>query len=103
MSLKYCNKTCPASNGLVEGARCSAIARLDSALQKYFKFDNFRPGQREALLPLMHKRDVFLRMATGAGKSLCMFLAPLALSDVAVGLVIGPLHGLMEQQVYSLK
>lgn len=86
---------------LIEDSRCTATAKFESALHKYFKFDRFCPGQREALLPLMHKRDVFLRMATGAGKSLCMFLAPLALSDMAVRLVISPLHGLMEQQVFT--
>ena len=101
MRLKFCKKTCPSSSGLVEGWRCDATAKLAAALQKYFKFDNFRPGQREALLPLMHKKDVFLCMETGAWKSLCMFLASLALSDVAVGLVISPLHGLMEQQVFT--
>ena len=39
-----------------------------------------------------------MRMATGAGKSLCILLAPLALSDSAVGIVISPLNGLMDQQ-----
>ena len=101
MRWKYCKKTCPSSSGFVEGSRCDAAAKLAAALQKFFKFDNFRPGQRQALLPLMHKKDVFLRMATGAGKSRCMFLAPLSLNDVAVGLVINPLHGLMEQQVFT--
>ena len=47
----------------------------------------------------MHGRDVFVHMATGSGKSVCMFLGPLALSDSAIGLVIRPLSALMEQQV----
>ena len=42
---------------------------------------------------------MFVQMATGAGKSLCMFLAPLAVSESAVGVVVSPLNGLMEQQV----
>lgn len=50
-------------------------------------------------MPLVHGRDVFTRMATGAGKSLCMYLAPLALGESAVGVVISPLNALMEQQV----
>ena len=53
------------------------------------------------MLPMMHCRDVFARMATGAGKSLCMFLPPLAWSDTACGVVISPLNGLIEQQVSS--
>ena len=62
----------------------------------------FCDGQLDALLPVVHGRDVFVRMATGAGKSLCMFLAPLAISESAVGVVISPLNGLMEQQVRNL-
>lgn len=58
----------------------------------------FLPG----LLALLHGRDVFVRMATGSGKSLCMFLAPLALAESAIGVVISPLNALMEQQVCRL-
>ena len=38
-------------------------------------------------------------MATGSDKSLCMFLGHLAISESAIGMVISPLNGLMEQQV----
>lgn len=65
----------------------------------YPAFPSFRPGQIEALLPLIHGRDVFVRMSTGSGKSLCMFLAPLALDDTASAVVISPLSALMDQQV----
>ena len=68
----------------------------------YFKFDSFRSGQLAALLPILHGRDVFARMATGAGKSLCFFLVPLATSPSAVGVVISPLNSLMDQQVATL-
>ena len=40
-------------------------------------------------------------MATGGGKSLCMYLALLASSAPAVGVVISPLVGLMDEQVTS--
>ena len=72
---------------------------MEAALQKYFKFKSFWPGQLDALLPLVHGRDVFVRMATGAGKSLCLFLAPLAIGNSAIGVVISPLNALMDQQV----
>jgi bloom syndrome protein len=39
----------------------------------YLKFNNFRPGQLEALLPAVHGRDVFVWMPTGGGKSLYVF------------------------------
>ena len=41
-----------------------------------------------------HGHDVFIRMATGAGKSLCMFLAPLAARENGIGVVISPLNSL---------
>ena len=81
------------------GDQCQAQSNLLTALSKYFHHTSFRPGQLEVLLPVMHGKDVFARMATGAGKSICMFLPPLAWSDSACGVVISPLNGLMEQQV----
>ena len=69
--------------------------KLQEGLRKYFSYSSFRDGQLEALLPLLHGRDVFVCMATGSGKSLCMFLAPLATSEDAIGMVISQLNGLM--------
>lgn len=76
--------------------RCCCRSRLQEVLQKYFGFSSFRPGQMEASLSVLHGKDVFVRMATGSGKTLCMFLGPLAKSDEAL---VSPLNGLMEQQV----
>ena len=81
--------------------KCPAQSKLKSSMRRYFGFSSFQPGQLETMLPLMHGEDVFARMATGAGKSLCMFLPPLALSDSACGVVISPLVGLIEQQVHN--
>ena len=78
---------------------CTAKDRLKQTLHSYFTHTEFRPGQLEATVPAMCGKDVFVRMATGSGKSLCMFLVPLALSESAMGLVISPLNALMEQQV----
>ena len=50
------------------------LSRLHEALQNYYGFAGFRPGQLEVLLALVHGRDVFARMATGAGKTLVFFL-----------------------------
>ena len=47
---------------------------------EYCKFDDFCDGQLEAMLPIMHQKYVFVRMATGSAKSICMFLLPLAIS-----------------------
>ena len=81
------------------GSSCLCRKQLQGALLKYFKFSSFRPGQLEAALAILHGQDVLVRMATGSGKSLCMFLGPLVKSDAAIGVIISPLNGLMQQQV----
>ncbi len=81
---------------------CLCNSKLREVLYRYFGFSTFRPGQMEASLAILHGHDVFVRMATGSGKSLCMFLGPLAKSDMAMGVIISPLNGLMEQQVCSV-
>ena len=78
---------------------CSGYQKIRDALWQYFKYTAFKPGQLEALLPVVHGKDVFVRLRTGAGKSLCMFLLPLAMSSNAIGIVISPLVSLMDQQV----
>ena len=84
------------------GLHCQARLRLEHALKRFYKFTGFRPGQLEAMLPVLHCKDVFVRMATGSGKSLCMFLPPLAISDSSLAVIISPLIGLMDQQVRKL-
>ena len=78
---------------------CTARMLLHGALHTYFKFADFRDGQLEAMVPIMHQKDVFVRMATGSAKSICMFLPPLAISERAMGVVISSLNTLMDQQV----
>ena len=51
--------------------KCSCHLKLKSVLQKYFGYSSFRQGQMEASLSVLHSHDVFVRMATGSGKSLC--------------------------------
>ena len=81
------------------GDQCEARPKLVAALGKYFSHSIFRPGQVEAMLPLMHGKDVFARMATGAGKSLCMYLPTLAMGASSCGVITSPLNALMEEQV----
>ena len=75
---------------------CAAYCKARDALTKYFGFADFRPGQLAALTPVLHGRDVLVKMATGAGNSLCTYLVSLAVGTSAVGVVI---NGLMDQQV----
>ena len=78
---------------------CPAYTRLQTVLTDCFKYSSFRPGQLAAVIPVLHGRDVIAKMATGAGKSLCFFLVPLARSRTAIGVIISPLNALMDQQV----
>ena len=50
-------------------------------------------------MPLLHGRDVLVRMTTEAGEFLCIYLVPLAMGTSAGGVLISPLSGLMDQQV----
>ena len=85
--------------GNVEPVSCVALQRLKTVLCSVFGHTQFRPGQLEAMLPALHRKDGIVKMATGAGKSLCMFMVPLAYSDTAVGVIISPLNALMDDQV----
>lgn len=103
MSRALCSsEDCPFVCGREVDVQCEAYTKATAALHTYFKYSNFRPGQLDALLPVLHGRDTFVCMATGAGKSMCIFLPPLAVGPDALGVVISPLNGLMDQQVQIL-
>ena len=78
---------------------CSIYTKLVPTLQNHFGYGALKPGQAEAILALLHGHDVFIRMATGSGKSLCMFLPPLICGKSACAVIISPLVGLMANQV----
>ena len=95
-------RLCSASGCWVDNspsAHCTAEARIRCVLNSTFQHQNFLPGQLDAVLPVA---DVFVHMRTGGGKSLCMYLVPLALGDEAMGIVVSPLVGLMQQQVSNI-
>ena len=95
-----CTRECPSARGdLSAAASCCAFRSLTTTLQSVFGYTSFRPGQLSALLPALHGIDTFIQMATGAGKSLCMFLVPLAHSSCSVSVVLSPLNSLMDEQV----
>ena len=70
-------------------------------LWSVFGYTEFRPGQLQAMVPALHAKDGIVKMGTGAGKPLCMFVVPLAYSDTAMGVIISPLNALMDNQVAS--
>jgi ATP-dependent DNA helicase RecQ len=70
-------------------------------LHRYFGFDAFRPGQREASEAALADRDVLVVMPTGSGKSLCYQLPALLRDDLTI--VVSPLVALMQDQVEALR
>ncbi|HUO74878.1 MAG TPA: RecQ family ATP-dependent DNA helicase [Solirubrobacteraceae bacterium] len=70
------------------------------ALQQTFGFEQFRPGQAEAVAAALGNRDALVVMPTGSGKSLCYQLPALMRDDLT--LVVSPLVSLMQDQVQAL-
>ena len=66
-----------------------------------FRFEGFRPGQREIVEAVLGGEDVFALMPTGAGKSL-LYQLP-ALAGVAPVVVVSPLISLMRDQITALR
>ena len=72
-------------------------------LQRLFGFDDFRPGQREAVEAALAARDSLVVMPTGAGKSLCYQLPALMADGDGLTVVVSPLVSLMQDQVDGLR
>ncbi|MGK2955408.1 MAG: RecQ family ATP-dependent DNA helicase [Solirubrobacterales bacterium] len=71
------------------------------ALLTHMGYDEFRPGQAEAVQAALDGRDSLIVMPTGGGKSLCYQLPGLAGTDLT--LVVSPLIALMADQVRRLR
>ncbi|PRP82627.1 putative DNA helicase recq1, partial [Planoprotostelium fungivorum] len=69
--------------------------------QRVFGISSWRGYQEEVINATLSKKDVFIIMPTGAGKSLCYQLP--GLIEQGITLVISPLLSLIQDQVMSLK
>jgi ATP-dependent DNA helicase RecQ len=70
-------------------------------LKGVFGFDEFRPGQEQAIDALLAGRNVLTVMPTGSGKSLCYQVPALTMGGLTV--VVSPLVALMQDQVAALR
>ncbi|WP_243665261.1 DEAD/DEAH box helicase [Rhodothermus marinus] len=82
----------------------AAADRYETAralLRRYWRHDDFRPGQWEIIQAVLQGQDVLAVLPTGTGKSVCYQLPALLLDGLT--LVVSPLLALIEDQVARLR
>ncbi|MDR1672581.1 MAG: DNA helicase RecQ [Bacteroidales bacterium] len=74
---------------------------LVANLKKYFGFSTFKGNQAAIIQHVLDKKNTFVLMPTGGGKSLCYQLPALMLNGTAI--IISPLIALMKNQVDTMR
>ncbi len=75
--------------------------KLHEVLKKVFGFSGFKGSQEAVIRNVLAKKDTFVIMPTGGGKSLCYQLPALVLPGTAI--IVSPLIALMKNQVDSMR
>ncbi len=74
---------------------------LKKALHEHFGFNAFKDEQQQIIESVLAKKDTFVIMPTGGGKSLCYQLP--ALMSEGIAIIVSPLIALMKNQVDLLR
>ncbi|MGB2398089.1 MAG: RecQ family ATP-dependent DNA helicase [Flavobacteriaceae bacterium] len=75
--------------------------QLTEELKKYFGFSHFKGLQEEVIKNVLARKNSFVLMPTGGGKSLCYQLPGLMSEGTAI--VVSPLIALMKNQVDAIR
>jgi len=79
----------------------TAAISINEELNKYFGFSQFKGQQEEVIMNVLDKKDTFVIMPTGGGKSMCYQLPALLCNGTAI--VVSPLIALMKNQVDAMR
>jgi ATP-dependent DNA helicase RecQ len=74
---------------------------IHKELKKYFGFSQFKGLQEQVITSILDKKNTFVIMPTGGGKSLCYQLPALIQNGTAI--VVSPLIALMKNQVDAIR
>jgi len=74
---------------------------LKIALRKFFGFDKFKGSQESIITNILNRKNTFVIMPTGGGKSICYQLPALLSEGTAI--IVSPLIALMKNQVDAIR